>query len=118
VGRGLSGYIGTSIPGARNVNLDPLFDRARRVGQSMHDLTRTVLSAKRISGILRHYYQRAPYRCDILDLIPGIEETITGTGRLADVSEHATITLLRLLNWPAEIYRSRARSCRPAAAAT
>jgi hypothetical protein len=41
-----------------------------------------------------------------LDLIPCIEETITGTGRLADVSEHATITLLRLLNWPGAICRS------------
>jgi WbqC-like protein len=64
------------------------------------------LTAKRTSGILRHYYQRAPYRCDVLDLIPGIEETITGSGRLADVSEHTTIALLRLLNWPGAICRS------------
>jgi len=28
-----SGYIGTSIPGARQVNLEPLFDRARRLTQ-------------------------------------------------------------------------------------
>ena len=39
-------------------------------------------------------------------MIPGIEEAITGTGRLADVSEHATISLLRLLNWPGAICRS------------
>jgi hypothetical protein len=64
------------------------------------------LTAKRTSGILRQYYRRAPYRSEILDLIPGIEETITGTGRLADVSEHTTITLLRLLNWPGAICRS------------
>jgi hypothetical protein len=30
---GVSGYIGTSLPGARNVNLDPLFDRARRLAE-------------------------------------------------------------------------------------
>ena len=63
-------------------------------------------TAKRASGILRQYFRRAPYRTDVLDLIPGIEETITGTGRLADVSEHATIALLRLLNWPGAICRS------------
>jgi WbqC-like protein family len=69
-------------------------------------LAEPALTAKRTSGILRHYYRRAPHRSDILDLIPGIEETITGTGRLADVSEDATITLLRLLDWPGAIYRS------------
>jgi hypothetical protein len=69
-------------------------------------LAEPALTAKRTSGILRHYHRRAPYRSDILDLIPGIEETITGTGRLADVSEHATIALLRLLNWPGAICRS------------
>ena len=30
---GISGYIGTSIPGTRSVNLDPLFDRARRLDE-------------------------------------------------------------------------------------
>jgi hypothetical protein len=69
-------------------------------------LAEPALTAKRTSGILRHYHRRAPYRSDIMDLVPGIEETITGTGRLADVSEHATITLLRLLNWPGAICRS------------
>jgi hypothetical protein len=69
-------------------------------------LAESALTAKRTSGILRHYYRRAPYRSDVLDLVSGIEETITGTGRLADVSEHATITLLRLLNWPGAICRS------------
>ena len=69
-------------------------------------LAEPALAAKRTSGILRHYYRRAPYWSEILNLIPGIEETITGTGRLADVSEHATITLLRLLNWPGAICRS------------
>jgi hypothetical protein len=69
-------------------------------------LAEPALTAKRTSSILRHYCRRAPYRSDVLDLIPGIEETITGTGRLADVSEHATITLLRLLNWPGTICRS------------
>ena len=69
-------------------------------------LAEPALTAKRTSGILRHYYRRAPYRSEILDLIPGIEETITGTGRVAYVSEHTTITLLRLLNWPGAICRS------------
>jgi hypothetical protein len=69
-------------------------------------LAEPALTAKRTSGILRHYHRRAPYRSEILNLIPGIEETITGTGRLADVSEHTTITLLRLLNWPGAICRS------------
>jgi hypothetical protein len=63
-------------------------------------------TAKRTSSILRHYYRHAAYRSEILNLIPGIEETITGTGRLADVSEHATIALLRLLNWPGAMCRS------------
>jgi hypothetical protein len=69
-------------------------------------LAEPALTAKRTSGILRHYHRRAPYRSEILNLIPGIEETITGTGRLADVSEHATIALLRLLNWPGAMCRS------------
>jgi hypothetical protein len=30
---GVTGYIGTSLPGARSVNLDPLFDRARRLSE-------------------------------------------------------------------------------------
>ncbi len=64
------------------------------------------LTAKRTSSVLRHYYRRAPYRSDVLDMIPGIEEAITGTDRLANVSEHTTITLLRLLNWPGAICRS------------
>jgi hypothetical protein len=63
-------------------------------------------TAKRTSSILRQYFRRAPYRSAILDMIPGIEEAITGAGRLADVSEHTTITLLRLLNWPGTICRS------------
>ena len=69
-------------------------------------LAEPALTARRTSGILRQYCRRAPYRSDVLDLIPGIEEAITGTGRLADVSEHATIALLRLLNWPGAICRS------------
>ena len=69
-------------------------------------LAEPALTAKRTSGILRHYYRYAPHRSDILDLISGIEEAITSTERLADVSEHATITLLRLLNWPGTICRS------------
>ena len=69
-------------------------------------------TAKRTSGILRHYHRRGPYRSEILNLISGIEETITGTGRLADVSEHTTIALLRLLNWPGAICRSSDLSAR------
>jgi hypothetical protein len=69
-------------------------------------LAEPALTAKRTSSVLRHYYRRAPYRSDVLDMIPGIEEAITGTDRLANVSEHTTITLLRLLNWPGAICRS------------
>jgi hypothetical protein len=69
-------------------------------------LAEPALTAKRTTGILRQYCRRAPYRSDVLELIPGIEESITGTGRLADVSERATIALLRLLNWPGAVYRS------------
>lgn len=69
-------------------------------------LAEPALTAKRTSGVLRQYYRRAPYRSSVLDLIPRVEETITSTGRLADVSEHTTITLLRLLNWPGAICRS------------
>jgi hypothetical protein len=64
------------------------------------------LTAKRTSSVLRYYYRRAPYRSDVLDMIPGIEEAITGTDRLANVSEYTTITLLRLLNWQGAICRS------------
>lgn len=63
-------------------------------------------TAKRTFGILRQYYRRAPYRSDVLDLLPGIEEAITSTERLADVSEHTTTSLLRRLNWPGIICRS------------
>ena len=69
-------------------------------------LAEPALAAKRTSGILRHYYRRAPYRSGVLDLLPGIEDTITRTSRLSTVSEHATIALLRLLNWPGAICRS------------
>jgi hypothetical protein len=69
-------------------------------------LAEPALTAKRTSGILRQYFRRSPYRSSILDMAPGIGEAITGTGRLADVSEHTTITLLRLLNWPGAICRS------------
>jgi WbqC-like protein family len=77
-------------------------------------LAEPALTAKRTSGILRHYHRRAPYRSDIMDLLPSIEETITGTGRLADVSEHATITLLRLLNWPGVMHPGPGRPLRTA----
>ena len=63
-------------------------------------------TAKRTASILRQYCRRAPYRFGVLDLIPGIEEVIAGTGRLANVSEHTTIALLRLLNWPGTVCRS------------
>jgi hypothetical protein len=63
-------------------------------------------TAKRTTGILRQYCRRSPYRSDVLGLIPGIEEAITGSERLADVSEHATIALLRLLNWPGTVCHS------------
>lgn len=69
-------------------------------------LAEPALTAKRTSSVLRHFYRRAPYRSDVLDLIPGIEEAIAGTGQLADVSEHTAIVLLRLLNWPGAICRS------------
>lgn len=69
-------------------------------------LAEPALTAKRTSGILRQYRRRAPHRSDVLELIPGIEEPITGTGRLADVSEHATIALLHLLNWPGAVCHS------------
>jgi hypothetical protein len=63
-------------------------------------------TAKRTTSILRQYCRRAPYRSGVLDLIPGIEEVIAGTGQLANVSEHTTIALLRLLNWPGTVCRS------------
>jgi hypothetical protein len=69
-------------------------------------LAEPALTAKRTSGILRQYCRRSPHRSDVLELIPGIEEAITGTGRLADVSEHATIALLSLLNWPGAVCHS------------
>lgn len=69
-------------------------------------LAEPALTLKRTSALLRLYYRRAPYRSWILDLLPGIEKTITGTDRLVDVSEHTTIALLRLLNWPGAICHS------------
>jgi hypothetical protein len=63
-------------------------------------------TAKRTASILRQYCRRAQYRSCVLDLIPGIEDAIAGTGQLADVSEHTTIALLRLLNWPGTVCRS------------
>lgn len=75
-------------------------------------LADSLRTAKRTSGILRHYYKRAPYGADVLNLIPGIESAIAGTDRLADVSEHATITMLRLLSWPGAICRSSDLSAR------
>jgi hypothetical protein len=61
-------------------------------------LAERALTARRTSGILRHYYRRAPYRSDVMNLLPGIEDAITSTERLAGVSEYATTSLLRLLN--------------------
>jgi hypothetical protein len=39
-------------------------------------LAEPALTAKRTSGILRHYHHRAPHQSGVLDLISGIEETI------------------------------------------
>ncbi len=63
-------------------------------------------TAKRTASILRQYCRRAPYRSGVLDLIPWIEEAIASTGQLIGVSEHTTIALLRLLNWPGTVCRS------------
>src|SRR5262249_45378586 len=96
---------GTPLPG-RWVTLPVHLPRGRATPIKDALLAEPALTAKRTSGILRHYYKRAPYRSDVLDLLPGIEEAITSTERLADVSEHATTSLLRLLNWPGIICRS------------
>lgn len=69
-------------------------------------LAEAASTAKRTASILRQYCRRAPYRSGVLDLIPGIEEAIAGTGQLVDISEHTTIALLRLLNWPGTVCRS------------
>lgn len=96
---------GTPLPG-RWVTLPVQLPRGRATPIKDALLAEPALTARRTSGILRHYYRRAPYRSDVLNLLPGIEDAITCTERLADVSEYATTSLLRLLNWPGMICRS------------
>jgi hypothetical protein len=64
------------------------------------------LAARRVPGILRQYYKRCPYGAAILGLLPHVEDTLASAERMADVSMHTTVTLLRALRWPGAIYRS------------
>jgi hypothetical protein len=96
---------GTAIPG-RWLTLPVHLPSGRATLIKDARLADPALTAKRASSILRHYCRRAPHAPEVLDLVPGIENAITGTERLTDVSEHTTITMLRLLNWPGLICRS------------
>jgi hypothetical protein len=88
--RGLSGHIGTSIPGVRNVNLDPLFYRARRLSWSARAATSSPEStpcrrARRAGrarsdpdGLVRHPYTDCKQRT----APPGGSEHAGGTAEL------------------------------------
>jgi hypothetical protein len=57
------------------------------------------LALRRVTSLLRQYYRHSPHRAAILDLLPQIEDAFACTERLADVSEHATLALLRAVKW-------------------
>ena len=61
---------------------------------------------RRVTSLLRQYYRRTPYRAAVLDLLPHVEDAFSGTERLADVSERATLALLRAVKWPGVICHS------------
>lgn len=64
------------------------------------------LALQRVTSLLRQYYRRSPYRAAVFDLLPQVEDAFAGTERLADVSEHATLALLRAVKWHGVICHS------------
>jgi hypothetical protein len=76
-------------------------------------LIEPALAARRVPGLLRQYYKRSPYDAAILGLLPHVEDTLASAERMADVSEHTTVMLLRALRWPGAIYRSSELAARP-----
>ena len=71
------------------------------------------LAARRVPGLLRQYYRRSPHSAAILGLLPHVKDTLASAERMADVSMHTTVTLLRALRWPGAIYRSSELAARP-----
>lgn len=61
---------------------------------------------RRVTRLLYQYYRRSPYRAAVLDLPPQIEDAFACPERLADVSERATLALLRAVKWPGVICHS------------
>lgn len=64
------------------------------------------LALRRVTRLLHQYYRRTPYRAAVVDLLPQVEDAFARTERLADVSERATLALLRAVKWPGVICHS------------
>jgi hypothetical protein len=71
------------------------------------------LTTRRVSSLLRQYYKRGPHDPAVLSLLPQVEASFASAGRLADVSEQATVALLQVVKWPGIIYRSSDLPARP-----
>lgn len=64
------------------------------------------VTARRVPDILRQYYKRAPHEAAVLGLLPRLRDRLASCERLADVTEHTTAEMLRLVDWPGVIHRS------------
>jgi hypothetical protein len=70
------------------------------------------VTAQRVPDILRQYYKHAPHAAAVLDLLPQLQATLASSERLADITEHTTAEMLRLVGWPGVVYRSSALPAR------
>jgi len=62
--------------------------------------------ARCVPDILRQYYKHGPHAAAIFGLLPQLRSTIASCEWLADVAEHTTAEMLRLVGWPGVIHCS------------
>jgi len=63
-------------------------------------------TARCVPDILRQYYTSGLHAAAVLNLLSRLRNTFASSERLADVAEHTTAEMLRLVGWPGVIYRS------------
>jgi WbqC-like protein family len=67
-----------------------------------------VTAQRRVAGLTRQHYRRAPGWTRIAELIDGVAASLGATDSLAEVAEMSTALLLRACGWTGEIIRSSA----------
>jgi hypothetical protein len=63
-------------------------------------------ASKRVGDIIRRDYGHSPYWPAVLDILAQVQEVLTCSDHLAEVSEVSTLALLRALRWTGLTYRS------------